>query len=103
MNKCEWCGKEFDPYEHCYSSCCSDFCLYCWSIAKKVKHDKVACPYCNSEFYVEYEYYHNADDEEFKCKRCERTFLLTGESSIKYTSEPIREEIEKMIKENEED
>ena len=86
MDKCRWCGKEFET-DGSYSSCCSDFCRECWlADDKKVKHDKVACPYCDSEFYVEYEYYHNADDEEFKCKRCERTFLLTGESSIKYTS-----------------
>lgn len=100
MDECRWCGKEFDPYERSYSSCCSDFCQYCWFAEKnQITNDKVACPYCNSEFYVKYEYYHNAAAKEFECKSCGRTFLLTGESSIKYTSEPIREEIEIMIKE----
>lgn len=97
MKKCNWCGKEFDPENNIYSFCCSDFCTACWlADGKQVEYDKVACPYCHSEFYVEYEYYYN---EEFECEHCGRTFLLTGESSIKYTAKPIREEIEKMINE----
>lgn len=102
LKKCNWCGKEFKPEDEIHTFFCSDFCRECWRTyfyGKKVRHNVVACPYCNSQFYVEYDYYH---DERFECEFCERTFLLTSEPSIRYTSEPIREEIEKMIKEREE-
>lgn len=102
MKKCNWCGKEFKPEDEINTSWCSDFCKECWRTyfyGKKVRYNIVACSYCNSLFYVEYDYYH---DEKFECEFCGRTFLLTSEPSIRYTSEPIREEIENMIKEREE-
>jgi uncharacterized Zn-finger protein len=99
LKKCNWCGKEFKPKDEINTFWCSDFCRECWLAnfyGKKIRHNKVTCSYCNSQFDVEYEHYH---DEKFKCKFCGRTFLLTSESLIRYTSEPIREEIEKMVKE----
>lgn len=108
IKKCNWCHKEIiideDGFidnlgnEFCSKPCKDKF--YITRDMETYETDEVRCPYCNEIQNDIFEGgYYEANDDEFECDFCEKTFKLFADTSTSFTAYPIKQEIEKIYEE----
>lgn len=56
--------------------------------------DSIICPYCDHEFSDSWEYahYEGTSYDLVDCDSCSRTFRLTVQTDVSYTTKPLEEE-----------
>lgn len=108
IKKCDWCHKEIitdsDGFkDNLGNKFCSKICQDKFYMARDMETyetDEVRCPYCNEIQGDIFEGgYYEADDDEFECDFCEKTFKLSAYTTTSFTAYPTEQEIEKIYKE----
>lgn len=103
IKPCLWCKQPTTKIDNMGFAFCSQECEERNSIHNDMETygtDEVICPYCHEVQNDIFEGgYYEADDDEFECDYCEKTFTLSAYTSTSFTAYPTKEEVNKIYKE----
>ena len=103
MSKCFWCGKEHNE-EYSKYFCCEK-CENCYDKGREMEtseDETIKCPYCEYEDDDVTDYY-DYDGDEYICANCGKIFILGANITTTFTATPLKEEVEKIVDEEDEE